>query len=291
MAPYGGDDVAVQGQRDVVADEVEHDVGPVPSGRVQDLRHELGVVGAERLRDLAANGVERGVFQVDRDDRGARHGAQDLDGELAETADTDDDRRRPRPQEILGGVDRVVGHQPGIGEGRREFRVETGCGDDRGCSNGHVLGHPAVDAHPWRRSGEESAARVPAGVLLARNAHDAHAAAEARHHDHLFARIEVRDIGSRLDDLADDLVTESGVVRDHLLGGVLEVDVCLADPGCRDFDQDFTGGDHGSVDFDLLDRSDANELDGFHVGAPLLRGGPVDPSLDSGTSFHNWFSR
>ena len=90
---------------------------------------------------------------------------EDLDREVAEAADADDHDGRVRRQLRQHSLHGAVGRQPGVGQRRRDHRVQVA---DRHqpprIVHQQVLGHPAVDAEPDARRPLEA---VDAEVLRA----------------------------------------------------------------------------------------------------------------------------
>jgi hypothetical protein len=153
----------------------------------------------------------------------------------------------PMTQQGHGLADRVVGGQPGVGQGGHVGRLELGVDlDHRPCPGLEVRGHATVGVE----TGEEAV-------------HAVHVVAGPAVPTEPAGRLRVQDDGVPWGDVADvraDLVDPAGVLVAQGVGqrrvGVqlvplaqVEVDVCPAHPGAADLD------DHvvGALDLRLFD--------------------------------------
>ena len=74
--------------------------------------------GSSSERDIRPRprGVDRFIGDVGRDDARRGRRAQDLRREIAEPAEPDDHRGRPRMQEFAASPDRMIGRERGVGQ-------------------------------------------------------------------------------------------------------------------------------------------------------------------------------
>src|SRR4051794_34287886 len=202
---------------------------------------------------------------VDRDDATGGERTQERDGDVAEPADADDDDARTGTQGQRA-PDRVVGRQPGVGEGRGPDGIDVAEGDQVARRrDDHVLGEPAVPAEA--RAAPADGLGSLAEVLLPQAAAPAATAAPGAVDDHGLADVDA--VGARPErrDDARHLVAERErqLVRDRPGGPVHEVQVGVAQAGRANLEQDLAGTGlgprHGAQPRRLLP---GGELDGRH---------------------------
>jgi hypothetical protein len=127
---------------------VNHELGAATTGGVAD------VVGGEpvRLKDLLRarplRHLERLRPAVDGHDETAAQRPQQLDGGVAEAADSDYERGRAGPQPGQRALDRVVRVQCAVGQRRRGHRVEVADRDREPYEDHDVFGQAAVRPIP-----------------------------------------------------------------------------------------------------------------------------------------------
>jgi hypothetical protein len=99
-----------------VADEVQYDVGAVPTPQGQDLPGHIGVIGPEGVIDAVLDGGESGVLHVQGDHVSGGQLAEEFDRELTQATDSNDNGRGTRTEQIFRGADGVVRNDASIGK-------------------------------------------------------------------------------------------------------------------------------------------------------------------------------
>ena len=238
--PAGRDGARGERQRLVAADAVDDHGRAAAAGGARAAapaaRPDAGSTASAPLRAATSSAS---LAAVDGDDARRAERLQELDGDVAEAADADHDRARPRPQQVQRAADRVVRSQAGVGQRRRGHRVEPveRHGEARG-GHDHVLREPAVAAEP-------GAARRPPAVAQVLGPDAAGAAAPASPRPVDEDRLaELEAVGSRAErgDGAGDLVAEREreLVRQRAGAPVHQVQVRMAEPGAGDAHEHLT---------------------------------------------------
>jgi hypothetical protein len=225
-------------------------------------------VGLQRdVGTRAERHVERLLPAIDGDDAAPAERPQQLDGDVAEAADTDDHRGGAGPQVAQRPLDRVIRRQRGVGERGGGHRVEVADRDrEAGRGEDDVLGEAAVAADAAARAAPEVAAL--AQVLLAAAAAGAAPAAPGAVDEHGLAELDaVGSVAERGDGPAD-LVSERErqLVRHGPGRPVHEMKIGVAESGGRHPEEDLTRARYGLGHVPDLGRPfPGHELNGSHA--------------------------
>ena len=136
-------------ERLVSAHEVEDDRGAASPEGLADIRGRQSLAVERHIRPRLERPLARALAQVHRDDARRRELAQQLHGDVTETAYSDHDDRRSRDEPGELALDRAIRRQRGIRQRRRADRIELADRHEQPRRwDEHVLGEPAVVAEP-----------------------------------------------------------------------------------------------------------------------------------------------
>ena len=181
-------------QRGTAPDDVEHDIDAAATGQLHHLGRIVGA-GEEGVVGAHLGGQSQGLrLGVDGDDGCWAQRPEELQSDVAETADTDDQRSASGPERIERAPNRPVRRDGGVGEWGREGRRQVAERHElTDPIDQHERRHPAIHAESPTRTGHLGLAI--AEVLVAGLAMIAEAAAQGAEDGYRFTDFDTACAG------------------------------------------------------------------------------------------------